>query len=459
MCVSMASLYCNMATRDAFALLFRKFFETARLVTGKPLQFVAFKPEGEPNPQLHCILFDAEAAQMQGFGDVLSGIMTKDPSILVQHVSKTCLQHFIRNIDKLPGDVPRDVINCLKSFPGLSCQEEIDEWNDACKNSPHKSVRDWHKQKMSYPWYLPSLNSFLLPMYHTSWRLTPNDTNIAETAHAARNAKTGIKLPLLAAIQDTRVRDKAVAAKLDECDAKSGCHANRFNTALAREGRSGARCAASNAKAMAVNKDRRNLKGYEDKHADLDAKEPINTRIVDINNELNLMPNKNSTAADHLHEEWSQLKCQLQDGVSQRKIWSARSAELQTLIKNLKTTELKGVRSRDSRTPSLTPRHVRSQLPSLPHTPSRNSGSPYNTTPLRNSLHADQLEPDLDEDRDIIPTPNFSPVATASAPSPSQHIPSDFDFDSLDLSLLEDPQFVNNLHMSLEPEISWERFF
>ncbi|KAG6903955.1 hypothetical protein DXG01_013691, partial [Tephrocybe rancida] len=204
---------------------------------------------------------------------------------------------------------------------------------------------------------------------------------------------------------------------------------------------------------MAINKDRRNLKGYEDKHADLNAKrkeslkdrEPINTRIVDINNELNLMPNKNSMAADHLHEEQSQLKCQLQDGVSQQKIWSAWSAELQTLIKNLKTTELKGVQSHDSRTPSLTPRHVRSQLPSSPHTPSRNSGSPYNTTPLRNSLHADQLEPNLDEDRDIIPAPNFSPVVTASAPSPSQHIPSDFDFDGLDLSLLKDPQFVNNL--------------
>jgi hypothetical protein len=32
------------------------------------------------------------------------------------------------------------------------------------------------------------------------WNLTPNDTNIAETAHAARNLETGIKLTLLGAI-------------------------------------------------------------------------------------------------------------------------------------------------------------------------------------------------------------------------------------------------------------------
>ena len=53
-----------------------------------------------------------------------------------------------------------------------------------------------------HPWYLPSLNPFLSPMDRKSWDLTPNDSNVAETAHAARNAETSIKAPLLIAIQE-----------------------------------------------------------------------------------------------------------------------------------------------------------------------------------------------------------------------------------------------------------------
>lgn len=51
-----------------------------------------------------------------------------------------------------------------------------------------------------HPWYLPSVNRFLSPMKEENWNLTPNDTNMAETAHAARNQETGIGRPLLAAI-------------------------------------------------------------------------------------------------------------------------------------------------------------------------------------------------------------------------------------------------------------------
>ena len=39
-------------------------------------------------------------------------------------------------------------------------------------------------------------------MRRESWNLTPNDSNIVETAHAARNAETSINAPLLLAIQE-----------------------------------------------------------------------------------------------------------------------------------------------------------------------------------------------------------------------------------------------------------------
>lgn len=159
----MASLYCNRSTRDAFRILVQEFFDTVHRITGKKLQFKLFNPDAK----LHCLIFDAEAAQMQGAGDVIlnfnvptvSGISTQDPLEIIQHVAKTCVKHFdryvflclfpiiishllwtSRNIDKLPAHVPRDVINSLKSFPSLSSHEEITSWKEACSTSPYKEV-------------------------------------------------------------------------------------------------------------------------------------------------------------------------------------------------------------------------------------------------------------------------------------------------------------------------------
>src|SRR5271155_2913883 len=96
--VSLASLYCDKATCAAFKILVTKFFDTVRRVTGKRLQFHLFNPEAK----LRCLVFDAEAAQMQGCGDAIlpmnvpeiSGITTQDPLLIVQYIAKTCVQHF-----------------------------------------------------------------------------------------------------------------------------------------------------------------------------------------------------------------------------------------------------------------------------------------------------------------------------------------------------------------------------
>lgn len=66
----------------------------------------------------------------------------------------------------------------------------------------HFILTDWYNQKLAHPWYLPSVNQYLSLMTNESWVLTPNHTNIVETAHAARNADTGIRRPLLAAINE-----------------------------------------------------------------------------------------------------------------------------------------------------------------------------------------------------------------------------------------------------------------
>jgi hypothetical protein len=98
--VQFASLYCNKATRIAFKLLVTEFFDTIERVTGKKLEFRLFNHDSK----LLCIIFDAEAPQMQGCGDAIlpmnipeiSGITTRDPLLIVQYLTKTCVQHFYR---------------------------------------------------------------------------------------------------------------------------------------------------------------------------------------------------------------------------------------------------------------------------------------------------------------------------------------------------------------------------
>ena len=84
--VSLASLYCDRATRGAFKLLFHEFFDAILRVTGKSLKLAAF----DGGTGLYNFIFDGEIAQMQGLGDVLlskndpslSKIVTKDPLVL-----------------------------------------------------------------------------------------------------------------------------------------------------------------------------------------------------------------------------------------------------------------------------------------------------------------------------------------------------------------------------------------
>jgi hypothetical protein len=98
---TVASLYCNKATREAFHLLVTEFFSAVAQVTGQQLRFNVF----DETAKLHSLVFDAEAAQMQGCGDALvamkvnagiNGITTADPLELVLYVAKTCVIHFRR---------------------------------------------------------------------------------------------------------------------------------------------------------------------------------------------------------------------------------------------------------------------------------------------------------------------------------------------------------------------------
>jgi len=98
---TVASLYSNKATREAFHLLVMEFFSAVAQVTGQQLWFSVF----DETAKLHSLVFDAEVVQIQGCGGALvamkvnagvSGVTTADPLELVLYVAKTCVIHFGR---------------------------------------------------------------------------------------------------------------------------------------------------------------------------------------------------------------------------------------------------------------------------------------------------------------------------------------------------------------------------
>ncbi|KAH8096575.1 hypothetical protein BXZ70DRAFT_945163 [Cristinia sonorae] len=214
----LATLYCNRKTVEAYYQLFTELMDAIRVVTGEPFKIHPF----HPNAKCRAICADGEAAQAQGLGRwlvvyndaTLSGILSRDPDVLVQYILRTCILHFYRRIDGLPKSIPQEVTDRLKSFPSLKNQAAIDEWHEYCKSSSYPEILAWYQHKISYPWFLPSLNAVLTRMDQASWIITPDHTNYVESAHAGRNANTDINIPILMAILKARDSDRKKASEI-----------------------------------------------------------------------------------------------------------------------------------------------------------------------------------------------------------------------------------------------------
>lgn len=124
-----------------------------------------------------------------------------------------------RGTDKLVTSVGRDAVEYLNMFHNLSSPADITAWHEFCKNHPSVDLKsklsfvvklldtdiwlqsDWYAHKVSHPWLLPAFNMNLSPMPNEFWELTPNHTNLVETAHVETNRNTNIHLKPLEAIQ------------------------------------------------------------------------------------------------------------------------------------------------------------------------------------------------------------------------------------------------------------------
>ncbi|KAJ7261422.1 hypothetical protein C8J57DRAFT_1513953 [Mycena rebaudengoi] len=219
--VTVARIYTNACSKEAFTHLFDAFFGTVKKVTGKSVRFKVFDPKGN----IYSIHFDMEAAQVQGLGAWLSNMVIEDPALralfpcidpdkLVQFVLKLCSVHLERSTDGLVPLVGQETVNYLNCIRGLSDPVDIANWNQFCSTHENKKLRDWHAHKVQYPWLLPGYNESLSSFPKGFWQQSPNHTNLVESAHVASNRATKINLLPVEAVRKARIFDAEKAASI-----------------------------------------------------------------------------------------------------------------------------------------------------------------------------------------------------------------------------------------------------
>ncbi|KAJ7909761.1 hypothetical protein B0H13DRAFT_2490289 [Mycena leptocephala] len=292
--VTVARIYTNSFTKEAFTHLFDAFFSSVKQVTGKSVQFKAFHPKGN----LYSIHFDMEAAQVQGLGAWLSKMVLDDPALralfpsidpdqLVQLILKLCTVHFERSTNELVPLVGQETLNYINRFRGLSDPTDIENWHQFCKTHDNKKLRDWYTHKAQYPWLLPGFNESLSSFPLGYWQQSPSHTNLVESAHVATNQATKVNLLPVESVRTTRIFDAQKAASLRA--ARDTCIlSNRNNHDHVRIRRNATRS--------------RKRQSYRMEHAD------IGDAIVETQEKLSTLTQDKKAAAARLKDLKSQKK-------------------------------------------------------------------------------------------------------------------------------------------------------
>ncbi|KIJ42487.1 hypothetical protein M422DRAFT_48156 [Sphaerobolus stellatus SS14] len=352
------SIYSTRKTRAMYYVLWREFFDTVKVVTGKELRMPVFHGEG----RLKAIIPDGEVAQGQGLGDWLltinnpeiSKITMRDPLFIILYILKLCRIHYLRDIDDIDITVPKAEIDRLKQFPSLKDTESISEWHALCAKTPYKGVADWYVQKCANPWVLKAINPMLSLIPREFWDTTPDDSNLVETAHVGHNKETGINNTLLGMILASRDADRQVMAA-GARELKTGNLKDGNNTLYEREHRAIARKANSN---KAAQRHEGNLERYRQLEA---CKEVLEEhRAVSLARDKQIeatLQYYRSLPQDVRHAEdvqnlMKQLREEKEQGLNTRREILVEKKEVDSEMKSLRTSELKnkrlnGIRSRD----------------------------------------------------------------------------------------------------------------
>ncbi|KAJ7835323.1 hypothetical protein B0H14DRAFT_2590316 [Mycena olivaceomarginata] len=322
--ITFASLFCDAKTTEAFTQLFTELFDTIARITGKPLKLAPFFPDAK----CRIVMLDGEVPQALGLGHFLVGY--NDP--------------------ELSGINSRNPIELLQTLPQnlfySFSTHEIDAWHAFCAAQAHNDIKNWYAHKRANPWILPSVNKFLSAITNESWDITPNHSNLVETAHAGRNAETSIGVGLLTAILQSQARDNAKAAELLQIEQK-GVMRKRWNGVGEREKLSAQRKVWRMRKS-AVRTDQltsfESLKaertaGIEESKASLQREKIFQSEIKSLQDEMKLDSHRSD-----LREQINTLRREIEEEKDARRAWRVRQNEIDSELERIRKGPLAGVR-------------------------------------------------------------------------------------------------------------------
>ncbi|KAK7033366.1 hypothetical protein R3P38DRAFT_3313383 [Favolaschia claudopus] len=350
--LTLASLYCDKQNTDAFTQLFTEFFHVIRHISGEAFKLAPFYPDAK----CRVVILDGEIPQALGLGSFLveyndpaiSGIRTREPTELLRYCLKICSVHFERHIDELPDHIPKSVIQKLKSIMGLSTRAEIDEWKTDVDRlgETYVEIKNWKDQKDRNSFLYSAINKFESKIAPADYDTTPNQSNLIETAHAARNAETGIHLPILEAILKAQERDNIKVQELALID-RNGVMPRRWNGAAGREKHAAQRrlwaarkTATRNDQLTSYDALKQELaEGNEENKTSLGRQKDLEAEIKALQADIQVDKHRSD-----FKERINALRGDIEAEKSERREWVIRRQELNKELERLRKGGLAGVR-------------------------------------------------------------------------------------------------------------------
>ncbi|KAJ7622550.1 hypothetical protein B0H17DRAFT_1151676, partial [Mycena rosella] len=174
------SLFAKVVQRDFFEILFDELQRIKREVTGKPLPFKRFVPDGN----LLVTNVDMDAAQVMGL--CRSALKFSDPEY-----------------SGIPRDTPPEQLapEFIKNFVYIDSKGSLDAFSSFVYGLGVKKIADWWRHKVQHSWIIPCLIKSQSKLPANVWDATPSTTNTNEAQHHWTNSLTGIKLTPVEALE------------------------------------------------------------------------------------------------------------------------------------------------------------------------------------------------------------------------------------------------------------------
>ncbi|KAJ6595251.1 hypothetical protein DFH09DRAFT_1413358 [Mycena vulgaris] len=233
---SVVRAYINGASADFFELLFDELQRVKREVTGKPLPFKTFIPDGN----LLVTNVDMDAAHVIGlcrsvlkFSDPeYSGIpQNTPPEQAAPKFIKVCWRHGKEPVHEFRSLVSVEQHARIQDVFYIDSKESLDAFSSFLYSLGVQKITDWWRHKQMHHWIIPCLVKSQSSIPSDIWDSTPSTTNTNEAQHHWTNTLTGI---------NRRVVDQNVAQEI-EMSLETGILSNPNNEISHRMARSSQR--------------------------------------------------------------------------------------------------------------------------------------------------------------------------------------------------------------------------